>query len=341
LASRRKKILFALGGALVLILLLVGGWAWMVLRVEDIPDELAPMESGPEVVVVSSAGHGEDLRFAELRGQTSVIVFEGVQSMRSEQGKEINRALNRWQFPEDVHAYIVADVEGMQIFEDKISKFLGFFGQELRFPVYVDFDGQILEVFKLIKGHHGLIVLDPEGQVQLRHSGGLEGEALEELRVMLRAEEPPEPEPAPPFTLAGLDNDSCRDKTCLFTFVGKKVVRGDIPWIEDGFEGTRTACFERMRRPEIRMAKSAMQLPLKKSHGVVVGEVEGLELEGWTIVPDDTAAREAFGIGPEESGLVVIDTEGRLAFRETGFFPMYMWTLAVDATGEEILREDD
>ncbi|MEM9456025.1 MAG: hypothetical protein AAGF11_17725 [Myxococcota bacterium] len=337
----RKKVLYAIGGVLLVILLIGGAWGWQVLRVEDVPDRLATMERSPDEVVLSSAGHGDDLRLADLRGQTSVIVFEGIQSMRTEQGKEVNRALNRWILPEGTQGYIAWDGEGMRIFEEKASKFLGFFAQELRFPIYVDWDGELVDVFKVVKGHHGLVVLDPQGEVILRHSGGMKGEALEELRVLLGAQEPPPPGPAPAFELAGLSNASCQQKPCLFLFLGKSVDRKDIPWIEDGFEGTRTACFERMRRPEIRLASSAMRVPITKSHGVIVGETSDLRLKGWQEVPDDPAAREAFGLGPEDSALIVIDTQGRMAFKETGFIPMYQWTLAVDVTGETILREDE
>ncbi|MCH9680048.1 MAG: hypothetical protein K0V04_01340 [Deltaproteobacteria bacterium] len=339
MASRRKKILLTLGAIVLLVASVLGYWAWITFHVDDIPDELPAMERSPSELVVSSLGHGDDLAFSTLRDQTSVIVFEGIQSMRSEQGKQVNRALNRWTLPETTKGYIVWDGEGMRLFEEKASKFLGFFAEELRFPIFVDFDGELVDIFKLVKGHHGLIVLDPQGQVLMRHSGGLDDDHLEELRTLLGAAEPPEPEPAPPFTLAGLDNASCNGKACLFIFVGKKVVRGDIPWIENGFEGTRTECFERMHRPEIRLAASAMRVPIKQSHGVVVGDVEGLELEGWKVAPDDLAARQAFGFEPEDSGLVVIDDKGRMVFRETGFIPMYRWTLAVDPTGEKILRE--
>lgn len=337
----RKKLLYVLGGVLLTLLVLGGAWGWQVLRVEALPEELAVMERSPDEVVLSSAGHGPDLRLADLRGHTSVIVFEGIQSMRSEQGKEVNRALNRWILPEGTQGYIAWDGEGMRVFEDRASKFVGFFAEELRFPIYVDWEGELVDVFKLVKGHHGLVVLGPDGQVLLRHSGGLQGEALEQLRVMLGAREPPKPPPAPEFELAGLDPSSCRVKPCLFVFLGKPVARGEIPWIEDGFEGTRTECFERMRRPEIRLAASAMRVPITRSHGVLVGQTEGLELQGWTTVPDDADAREAFGLGPDDSALIVIDTEGRMAFRETGFIPMYRWTLAVDPTGESILREDE
>ncbi|MCA9651305.1 MAG: hypothetical protein KC501_15410 [Myxococcales bacterium] len=336
-----KKVAYIVGGILLTLLVVGSAWAWIVFRVEDVPGQLDAMERSPDEVVVSAVGNGEDLHFASLRGHKSVIVFEGVQSMQGEEGKEVNRALYRWLLPDDVQGYIVWDGEGMRIFEEKASKFVGFFSQEVRFPVYVDFDGEVLDVFKLTKGHHGLIVLGPQGEVLMRHSGGLEASELDELRTLLDAEEPPEPPPAPPFSVAGIDNDDCRDKPCLFIFMGEPVARADIPWVEDGFEGTRTECFERMRRPEIRLAASAMRVPITKSHGILMGEVEDLDLKGWTVVSDEPAAREAFGLGPEESALVVVDTEGRLAFRETGFIPMYRWTLAVDHTGEEILREDE
>lgn len=336
----RKKLLYAIGGVLLVILLVAGAWGWKVLRVEDLPDELAAMERSPDEVVLSSAGHGDDLRLADLRGQTTVLVFEGVQSMRSEQGKELNRALNRWTLPAHTKGYIVWDGEGMQMFEDKASQFIGFFAQELRFPIYVDWNAQLVDVFKLVKGHHGLVVIGPDGQVMLRHSGGLQGAALDDLRTQLGAAEPAPPPPAPAFELAGLTNASCREKPCMFVFLGKPVMRTEIPWIEEGFEGTRTECFERMGRPELRLAASAMRVPITKSHGVLVGEVEDLRLQGWQVVPEATAAREAFGLAPDDTALVVVDTEGRLAFQEKGFIPMYRWTLAIDPTGEQIVRED-
>lgn len=337
----RKQLLYVFGGILLAILLVAGAWGWQVMRVEDLPDELAVMERSPDELVFSSVGHGADLRLADLRGQTSVLVFEGIQSMRSEQGKEVNRALNRWQLPPGTHGYIVGDGEGMQMFEDRAHQFVGFFAEELRFPLYVDWDGEMVDVFKLVKGHHGLVVLGPAGEVVLRHSGGMQGAALDELRTRLGATEPPPPPPAPAFTVGGLDNAACRVEPCLFVFLGKPVARGDIPWIEDGFEGTRTDCFERMRRPEIRLAASAMRVPITKSHGVLVGSTDDLRLQGWQVVPDDQAAREAFGLAPDDSALVVVDTEGRLAFRETGFIPMYRWTLAIDTTGEQILRGEE
>jgi hypothetical protein len=337
----RKKLLYAVGGVLLAILVVGGAWGWQVLRVEDLPDELTAMERSPDELVLSSVGHGVDLRLADVHGQTSVLVFEGIQSMRVEQGKEVNRALNRWILPEGTQGYVVWDGDGMRVFEDKAAQFVGFFAQELRFPIFVDWDGEMVDVFKLVKGHHGLVVLGPDGQVMLRKSGGLQGEELEALRVLLGAAEPPPPPPAPAFDVAGVTNDDCRQKPCLFIFLGKAVARGEIPWIEDGFEGTRTECFERMRRPEIRLAASALRVPITQSHGVLMGEVEGLELEGWQRAPDDAAAREAFALAPDDTALVVVDTQGRLAFRETGFIPMYRWTLAVDATGEKIKREDE
>lgn len=336
----RKKLLYVVAGVLVAILLVGGAWGWQVLRVEDLPDQLAAMERSPDEVVLSAAGHGDDLRLADLRGQTSVFVFEGVQSMRSEQGKELNRALNRWTLPESTKGYIVWDGEGMRMFEEKASQFIGFFANEVRFPIHVDWDSEMVDVFKLVKGHHGLVVLGPDGQVVMRHSGGLQGQALEDLRTQLGAQEPPPPPLAPPFELSGLTNASCREKPCMFVFLGTPVARTDIPWVEDGFEGTRTECFERMRRPELRLASSAMRVPITKSHGVLVGEVEDLRLSGWQVVPEAAAAREAFGLTSEDTALVVVDAEGRLAFREIGFIPMYRWTLAIDPTGEQILREE-
>lgn len=341
-AFTRKTFFKLLGGLVIVVAIGLGVWAWMALRVEEIPDELATMERSPDELVVPSLGDTPDLRVAHMRGERSFIVLEGIQSMRAEQGKEVNRALNRWVLPDTTKGYIVYDAQGMRVFEDKVRRFTeDFFAQEVRYPLYADFDGETLDVFKLIKGHHGLVVLDENGEVLMRHSGGFKADELDELREMLGAQEPPEPPPAPQFAAADLTQDSCKQKPCLFLFLGKKVARTDIPWIEDGFEGNRTDSFERMHRPEIRLAASAMQVPIKKSHGVIFGDLQGLEPEGWRILPDEPSLREAFGIEAGQSALVVIDTQGRLAFKETEFIPMYRWTLAIDITGESIKRGDD
>ncbi|MEM7152849.1 MAG: hypothetical protein AAF799_08400 [Myxococcota bacterium] len=342
MASTRTKTILKVIGVLVLIVVaILGAWAWVTLRVEEIPKELPRMERSADDLDIPAVGSGDDLRLAELHGHKNVIIFEGFQSMRTEQGKEINSALNRWTIPENVKVHIVFDGEGMEMFKDKVSRFTDFFASEVRHPVYIDFKGEVLDVFKLVKGHHGIAVVDPEGKTILRNSGGFDKGQVEELREMLGASEPPPPQPAPPFSLAGLDNESCKQKPCIFIFMGKKVTRAEIPWIEGGFEGNRTDSMERMTRPEIRMAASAMRLPIKKSHGLVVGELEGLDLKGWQIVPDDAEARKAFELAPDDSALVVIDTQGRMVFKDKGFIPMYRWSLAIDETDEKILREGE
>ena len=49
-----------------------------------------------------------------------------------------------------------------------VEDFVRFFEKESRFPIYVDFEGAMMKTFKLVKGHHGFVVLGPEGEVLQR-----------------------------------------------------------------------------------------------------------------------------------------------------------------------------
>lgn len=167
---------------------------------------------------------------------------------------------------------------------------------------------------------------------------------LPTLRQRLGASEPPEPPPAPAFEVAGLDAESCAARACAIIFLGTKVTRAQIPGIEDGFDGEREAAFELLSQPEIRLAATAIKMDLKGAPGVLVGEVEGLrELKerGWTHVESAAEAREAFGLSPEDTAMVIVDEEQRLAFRQVGFIPMYAWGTAADLLGAEVMPEED
>lgn len=325
-------------GILALVLVAPAVWAYTVLRVEDIPEQLAVMEQTPDTIVLDSLSEAPNLALAEQRGVTSFYVIVGMRTPKKE-GVTLNRALNRWQYPDDVKGYIVADAEGAGYFRSMARKMVDFFRKEARFPIYVDFDGAMLRVFKLPKGHHGFVVIGPDGEVLVRRSGGLDGDALDALRKTLRAELPPPPPPAPAFSIGELDNESCADEPCAIIFLGKPVRRTEIPGIDDGFDGDTEAGFAQLNQPAIRLAASALKMDLAGAHGVVVGDVD-LPIEGWTIVPEAPDARAAFGLQPHDTAFVVVDTAGDLALKAVGLVPMYQWGEAADLLGAELMPED-
>jgi hypothetical protein len=339
--SRRSRLLKYGLIAFGLVVMVIGVGAWRVFRVEDVPDELPPMERSPDEIALDSMSEAPALRLADLRGKTAFFVVVGPQSGKDKGGIPVNRALNRWQYPDSTVGFIVADATGMGVLADMAQKYIDFFRKEARFPLYVDFDGQMLDVFKLAKGHHGLVVLGPDGAVIRRASGGLSPAEIEALRVELGASEPAPPPPAPDFEVGGLTKASCRARACAIVFVGEPVARTDIPGIEDGFDGDTDESFARLNQPAIRLAATAFKTQLQGAPGVVVGRITGLELPGWTTVDDAASARAAFDIAEGESAFVVVDGEGRLAFREVGLIPMYKWGAAADLLGAEIMSDED
>lgn len=319
---------------------LLGGcfWAWRILRVEDIPEQLEAMDENPDAVVLESLSEVEDLVLGQQRGFKSFYVIVGMRTPK-EEGIDLNRALNRWQYPDTVKGYIVGDAEGAEMFRGMATKYLNFFRKEARFPIFVDFQGAMLRVFKLPKGHHGFVVLDADGSVLVRQSGGMKGDALEQLRTLLDAELPPPPPPAPEFSIAGLTKASCADRPCAFIFLGSPVTRSQIPGIKDGFDGEPEDGFELMNRPEVRLAASALKMDLKGGHGVIVGQLD-VPADPWTVLAQSEPARAAFDIGPDQTAFVIVDEQGRLAMRRVGLVPMYMWGEAADLLGAELMPGD-
>jgi hypothetical protein len=310
--------------------------AWRLFRVEAIPEELDPIETDPMEIVIDGLGDQPSLRFAELRGHKSFFVSIGAQSAKSKEGEAINRALNRWIYPEGTAGYIIGDAEGFGLFRDKISGVMEHFSREVRFPLYVDFEGVFMQTFKLPKGHHGLVVLDPTGEVLLRHSGGIEGEDdIEAVRVLLGASEPPPGPEAPSFSVGPLDDERCAERTCAIAFLGEAVARTDIPGIDGGFQGEDEAAFAQMRNPSVRIMRTLLPTQLEEAEGVVVGRTSDLELESWARVDEATEAREAFEVAEDEAALIII-SEGRVAFFDRGVIPLYRWSAAADLLGIDI-----
>jgi len=325
----------------VLALLVLGGcvWAWRVMRVEEIPEQLEEMEESPDTIVLESLSETPDLELGKQRGITSFYVIVGMRTPK-EEGVELNRALNRWQYPDDVKGYIVGDAEGAGMFRNMARKYLDFFRKEAKFPIFIDFAGAMLRVFKLPKGHHGFVVLGPEGEVLVRKSGGMRGDELDELRTMLRAELPPPPPPAPQFSVGGLTKDSCTDRPCVLVFLGEAVEKSQIPGIEGGFDGEMEDGMELLNRPHVRLAASAIKMDLKGAHGVLIGRL-GAEAKQWTVVEESAETRSAFGLQPDETAMIIIDEQGGLAMDARGVVPMWMWGEAADLLGAELMPEDD
>jgi predicted transcriptional regulator len=331
----RRRIVKLTLGALALVVVLGALAVWRLFRVEDIPEELEPIEADPAQVVIEGTGDQPALRLGELRGQHAFFVLIGAHSAKSREGETINRALNRWTYPETTVGFIIGDAEGFGMFRDKITGIMEHFGQEVRFPLYVDFEGAFMQTFKLPKGHHALVVLGPDGEVLLRRSGGVEGDEIEEVRTMLGAAEPPQGPEAPPFAAGDLDRDRCAERTCAIAFLGEPVTRSDVPGIDGGFEGPEEEAFEKMRNPSIRIMRTLLPTRLEQAEGVLVGRTSELELETWSRVDDAPEARAAFELADDEAALVIIE-RGRIRFFDRGVIPLYRWGTAADLLGVDL-----
>ncbi|RMH00085.1 MAG: hypothetical protein D6705_01265 [Deltaproteobacteria bacterium] len=342
----RARTLLRYGlAAAVLLAGTLGFAAYRVLRVEDVPDELpdvpAPDASPPPVL----AGMGDlpPLDLGHPTARRTFVVVENQASMRSREGKRLHRALERWVLPEDVAGYIVGDAAGFGFLRDKIASMMGAWQKEMRFPVYLDFEGAVVERFGLPKGHSAIVVLDERGEVLFRHAGAADDEVVEKVRGLLGASEPPPGPPAPSFQLGELSADACKGRHCIVAFVGVPLARNQIPFVEGGadLEAMGKDAMTYMQRPEIRLATTLVRLPLPEGTGAaIVGTLDGLdeELEGWHVVPSAPEVAAAFGVEPGTTALFVIDPEGRIAIAEKGAFPAYRMGRLEDVLGVELPR---
>jgi len=317
------------------VLLLVGGGAWL-LRVEDIPDVLPPVQGDPTALTIPPLTGEPPLALGELAGKTAFFVVVGAQTGDSKEGQALNRALNRWSYPSTTVGYIVGDAEGFSVFRDRIVKVMEHFGAEMRFPLYVDFAGDFVRTFALPKGHHGFVVLGPDGSVLLRKSGGIEADGLAEVQAMLGATEA-EPGPAAPALVVGpLDTASCTGgRACAIVFLGRDVARTDVPGIDDGFDGEDDEKMAQMQDAAVRLVSTMTKMELTSAQGVVVGRVADLELPTWSRVDEAPEARAAFDLAPTDSALVVI-ADGRVEMRKVGLVRVYEWGRVADLLGVEI-----
>jgi hypothetical protein len=324
-------------------MLAAGGLAWsMWPTVEPIPEVLPPIED--DVVLgdleLSAQGPMPALKLTDLRGKQVMIVIEGKESFGGDEGKRLRAALHRWTLPEDVVALAVGDAPlGAAVMSGKIEReFVGPMREEMKLPIYVDYGGSFTSALSLPSGHFGFVLLDEQGEVQMRLAGDATPEQIAELAELIGVSEPPPGPPAPDFAVAELNPTTCAGKHCVLVFLDRKVVRSDIPGLEDGgFEGKMEQAFEQIRIPSVRLARVfAADWPTERADiaGVIIGEVEGWEVPGWQVVPAAQEAREAFGIGPA-AGMVIVDPQGRIAFSETGKIAFWKLALAADLLGVE------
>lgn len=335
-------------GVTVVLLLLLGALAWLFRsQAEAIPEELAPIDvaaADPQKIVVPGDDVLPDLVVADLKGKRAYFILEDRESMEAGESKELTRALARWEVPGDVVGFLVGNAEGFGLLRSKINEFMGQMRDEMRLPLYIDYEGAFIKAFKLPRGHTGLVVLDRAGEVILRRSGPADEAALQALKEAIDARDPAPP-PAPDFAIGDLTPGTCKGKVCAFAFLAKKVARGDIPGIDGGFEGPRKERFERFADPSVRLAGVFVGADEKidedKHAGAIVGELEGVELRRWKLVPSAPEARAAFGLGADEAALVVIDAQGRLALKVAGKVRFWQLGLFSDLLGIELQDEDD
>ncbi len=335
---RRLKIV---GIVVALLAAVTGGLLWWLLRADDIPTTLETAED-PMTLRIAGIGSQPNLDASLMQDKTTFFVFVGIQSWTSDEGKPVNRAVNRWTLPQDVQGFIIFDAEGLGFLAEKSEEYMERFGNETRFPMYGDFQGAFRQVFKMPRGHHGFVVVGSDGAVQMRKSGGAKpGPELDEIRVMLRAQEPPPGPPVPEFELGPSSRSACAQKPCALMFLEGPVGRKDIPDVYDGFEGEDEAKWAQMEKADVRNVGSALKLNIADAGlGVIAGQVENLEFPpGWSVVSDDAAAREAFGVEPGAASLLVL-REGEVAFRADGVIPMYELGRVSDLLGVEFEFDD-
>ncbi|MGH1347091.1 MAG: peroxiredoxin family protein [Nannocystales bacterium] len=311
----------------------LSGAAWWLTRTEDIPEVLDEVEASPAVIEIPGMNGQPPLKLDALQGKTVVIAVSGTWSAKSPEGEATNRALSRWVYPESTVGYAVADAGGLGVFAERIEATMASYATEIRFPLYVDFEGVFIETFKLPKGHHGLVVLGPDGSILQRHSGGLEGEALEALREQLGASEPELGPPMPELSAGALDTAACQQTVCAFLYSGPDpVVRADIPRMKPGgFQGDDDVRLQQMRKPPVRLITLARKMKLTSTRGAFIGNIaDDISSEGWERVnlSDGADALAALGFG-DEPGLIVFD-HGKEAVRVSGLVPLHQWGRVAD-----------
>jgi hypothetical protein len=339
-AGKKLKVIAIAAGVVVLAL---GAAAWsMWPEVDPIPEQLDAIDPTISIADLSLEAQGPlpALRIGDLKGKTVLLMIEGKESMSGGEGRQLRRALHRWQLPDDIVTLSIGDAPaGAAIMRSKIlDEFVGPMRGEMKFPIYIDFGGKFTTALSLPKGHLGLAIIGPDGELALRHAGDADAAKLAEIQALLRAEEPAPGPAAPDFAVGELTDENCADRICTLVFLDSKVARNEIPGLEDGgFEGDMKASFEQIKKPSIRLAAmlagdwSAEELG--QIAGVVVGEGEGWSAPSWPFVADGVQARAAFEVG-DQAGMIILD-HGRVAYSALGLIPFWKLSMAGDVLGIE------
>lgn len=336
--GRRLKIAAIVGG---LLLAAGGAMAYRLLEVDDIPAELEAA-GDPRTLVIPGIGSQPELDVSKKQGTRLFFVFVGLQSWSGDEGKLLNRALNRWVLPGDLEGYIVFDAQGLGFLEEKSGEYMDRFGKETRFPMYGDFVGAFRQIFKLPRGHHGFVVVGADGTMVTRHSGGYQtDDELAEVRALLGASEPPPGPEVPAFELGPVSQSACMSAPCALLFLGGPVKKADIPNIDDGFEGDDEAKWAQYQNPAVRNVSSVLSLAIDgKAKGAIVGDAGDLEfLPGWSVAANDAQLRSAFGVAADQTSLLVL-RDGKVAYRGDGIIPFYQWGQVSDLLGVEFDFDD-
>ena len=338
-----KWAALALGG----LILVVGVAGYVMFRphVEEIPEELPDMEADPSSIVLPAQADLPEVAVGELEGKTVYFVVFSRESAEAGEGKKLQRALDRWVYPDDVQGYGIGHVKGYGAFSGMIDEMMAAFRAEARLPMYADYEGVVMDTFQMPAGHFAMVVLGPDGEVKLRHSGDADEAKIEEIRQALGAEPPPPPAPAPTFSVGELDNERCAEAGCILVFLDRKVSAEDVPGLLDD-EGRpsmrkQREAMKKLQQPSVRLVHRVVAYwKLDGSiPGALVGETDGIAMKNFELVDEAPELREAFDVGANEAAMVVIDADGGLAFKETGFVPMYKFSLVRDMV--DLPKRDD
>ena len=295
----------------------------------EVTDDLPPLPADVDVrrlVLPPTAGQpGLDL--GDHAGRRVFLLVADARSAMSMSGFRLRNALMRWRYPPSVVGFEVASFDGvMGKMASMMEPMMTSMGGMSRFPMSVDTEGTLVDAFSLPAGHLGLVILGEQGEVLLRRSGAVDDEALAAIARLLRASEPPPPPPAPDVDWpSGIDGRPPIAVAFLGGTLREREVRGVSMF------SMPTAMQDPTRRI-VDQLDQRMAIPADVDI-VVVGDLRGFADRDWHRVEHGPALRRAFEVPDGEPGLVVIDGDGRLAFRETGLIDMWKLGFAAEALG--------
>ena len=122
---RRLKIA---GIALALFMAVGAGLIWWLLRADDIPATLEAAED-PMTLSIPGIGSQPTLDAGLLKDKTTFFIFVGIQSWTSDEGKPVNRALNRWTLPSGAQGFIIFDSFGPETYNEFAADMTGWLAE--------------------------------------------------------------------------------------------------------------------------------------------------------------------------------------------------------------------